>query len=142
MLDDYGYTNGYIQRLQGGKYEGSITIEGIQLPAIVGVYFQKDGKTYLWLKRKKVIEYDYDTQTFTERDSRPRWEAYLEKQMDGNTVAFKGEFTFLRFRFSIVGVWDAILGRDNQRLNLYVERLPMNKQTIINAINNNNSSNG
>jgi hypothetical protein len=41
----------------------------------------------------------------------------------------------LRFRYSIVGVWDNILGKDKQRLNLFVERLPMSQQTIVNRIN-------
>jgi hypothetical protein len=50
-------------------------------------------------------------------------------------VAYKGEFAFMRFRFSITGVWDKVLGKDKQRLNLFVERLPLPEQTIINSIN-------
>ena len=62
----------------------------------------------------------------------------MKKQVgqDG-VIEYKGEFMFMRFRFSIVGVWDKILGRDTnrQRLNLFVERLPMSEQTLLNSIN-------
>jgi hypothetical protein len=127
---------GYIERGQNGRYGGKVNIEGVVLDGVVGVYFKKDGDSYLWLRREKVLEYDDKTMTYKEREARPQWEAYLKKQMDNDTVAYKGEFNFLRFRFSIVGVWDRILGNDKkQRLNLYVERLPTSHQVIINAIN-------
>lgn len=129
------YINGYVQRTQGGSYEGKIAIDGISLPAISAVYFTKDSESYLWLKRKKVLDYDFESQSYKEREAEPRWEAYLKKQLDGNTVAYKGEFMFLRFKYSIVGVWDNVLGKDKQRLNLFVERLPMSEQTIINSNN-------
>lgn len=133
-FDDY--INGYLERKQGGRFEGKITIEGINLSPIVGQYFKKDGKTYLWLKRKRLLEYDSQTQAYKERERVPQWEAYLVKQIDEDTTTFKGSFVFLRFRFEIQGVWDKILGREKQqRLNLYVERLPMGQQTIINEIN-------
>jgi hypothetical protein len=61
--------------------------------------------------------------------------------MDNDVVAYKGEFIFMRFKYSIVGVWDRILGKDNQRLNLYIERLPMAQQSIINNIRDNNTNN-
>lgn len=141
------YINGYIERNAGGAYEGRITIEGISLDGgIVGVYFKKDERNYLWLKRKRILEYDDKTMSYKEREAKPRWECYLQKQMDDNTVAYKGDFFFLRFRFSVVGVWDRILGTDKKhRLNLFVERLPMAKQTIINGIrerNNKTTENG
>lgn len=129
------YQNGYVERKQGGKYEGNVTIDGINLGGIEAVYFKDNCKNYLWLKRKPVMEYDFDTSTYKTRQAEPRWEAYLEKQSDGNTVAYKGEFVFMRFKYSIVGVWDAILGKEKHRLNLFVERLPMSQQTILNAIN-------
>jgi hypothetical protein len=132
---DSGYTNGYIQRTGNGSYEGSVVIDGVTLPEITAVYFKQGEESYLWLRRKKVLEYDSGSQSYKERDAEPRWEAYLKKQMDGETVAYKGEFMFLRFRFSIVGIWDGVLGRDRQRLNLFVERMPMSEQTVI---NNNN----
>lgn len=127
---------GYIERCPNGRYGGKVNIEGVVLDGVVGVYFKKDGDSYLWLRREKVLEYDEKTMTYKEREARPQWEAYLKKQLEDDTVAYKGEFNFLRFRFSIVGVWDRILGNDKrQRLNLYVERLPTSHQVIINAIN-------
>ena len=133
MVEDY--INGYIQRSQGGAYDGKITIEGILLPAISAVFFKDNGDNYLWLKRKKVLDYDFESQTYKEREAKPQFEAYLKKQVDGNVVAYKGEFAFMRFKFSITGVWDKVLGKEKQRLNLFVERLPMSQQTIINSIN-------
>lgn len=136
MIDEYGYINGYVERKERGAYLGSLNIEGIALSPIQGVYFTDEGNNYLWLKRKRVLEYDAESQTYKEREASPKWEAYLKKEIDGSVVAYKGEFNFLRFRFSIVGVWDRVLGTDKkQRLNLFVERLPMGKQTIINGIN-------
>ena len=133
MIEDY--INGYIQRSQGGSYDGKITIEGILLPAISAVFFKDDGENYLWLKRKNVLDYDHESQTYKEREAKPKWEAYLKKQLDGDTVAYKGEFFFMHFKYSIIGVWDKVLGNDKQRLNLFVERLPLSQQTIINSIN-------
>lgn len=129
------YINGYLERKVGGKYEGEISIEGISLSPISGVSFKQDGKMYLWLKRKDMLVYDPMTQSYSTRKKEPRWEAYLEKQMEGQTVAYKGEFLFMRFRFSIVGVWDSVLGKEKTRMNFFVERLPMDRQDIINGIN-------
>ena len=133
MIDEY--INGYVERKQGGRYEGKLSIDGILLPSITATYFKDDGENYLWIRRKKVLEYDFETQTYKEREARPQFEAYLKKQLDGDTVAYKGEFFFMRFKYSIIGVWDKILGNDKQRLNLFVERLPLTQQTIINSIN-------
>ena len=134
MNDDY--INGYVERKNDGTYCGSLTIEGINLQGgITAVYFKDEGESYLWLRRKKVLEYDFESQTYKERDAKPQFDAYLKKQIDNNAVAYKGEFIFMRFKFSITGVWDKILGNDKQRLNLYVERLPHSQQTIINSIN-------
>ena len=133
MVEDY--INGYIQRSHGGSYDGKITIDGIMLPAISAVFFKDDGENYLWLKRKNVLDYDHESQTYKEREAKPKWEAYLKKQLDGDTVAYKGEFFFMHFKYSISGVWDKVLGNEKQRLNLFVERLPMSQQTIINSNN-------
>lgn len=133
MVEDY--INGYVQRSQGGSYDGKITIEGILLPAISAVFFKDNGENYLWLKRKKVLDYDFENQTYKEREAKPQWEAYLKKQIDSDTVAYKGEFFFMHFKYSISGVWDKVLGNEKQRLNLFVERLPLSQQTIINSIN-------
>jgi hypothetical protein len=133
MVEDY--INGYIQRSQGGSYDGKITIEGILLPAISAVFFKDNGENYLWLKRKKVLDYDYESQTYKEREAKPQWEVYMKKQLEDNVVAYKGEFFFLHFKYSIVGVWDKVFGIDKKRLNLFIERLPLSQQTVINAIN-------
>lgn len=129
-------SDGYIERKTGGCYEGEVLIEGINLSPIQATYFEKDNETYLWLKRKNVLEYDFKAQKYNERERSPKWECYLKKQMNADAVAYKGEFFFMRFRFSITGVWDGVLGKDKkQRLNLFIERLPLNQQTIINNIN-------
>lgn len=97
-MNDYAYSiDGYLERKGGGRYEGRLSILGIDISPIVGVYFknEKDGKHYLWLKRKKVMEYDIKKETFTERESRPMWESYLEKSINENdAVVYRGEFFF------------------------------------------------
>ena len=131
------YISGYLQRRGDGEYVGELRIDGIDLSPITGVYFKRDGVTHLWLKRCKVIEYNMNTNEYVRRDARPRWETYLVKRADGGAVAFYGEFTFFHFKYSIKGVWDEVLGNEKvSRLNLYVERLPINQQTIINNIHN------
>lgn len=132
MYEDY--VNGFVERTRDG-YAGRITIEGINLGEIVATYFKKENETFLWLRRMKILEYDDVSQSYVERDARPKWECYLKKQVDDNVVAFKGEFNFMRFRFSITGVWDGVLGMDKHRLNLYVERMEKKQQRIINNIN-------
>ena len=129
------YINGYIQRTKSGSCEGRVVIDGISLPEITAVYFKENSESYLWLKRKKVLDYDFESQSYKEREAEPRWEAYLKKQIDSDTVAYKGEFFFMHFKYSIAGVWDKVLGNEKQRLNLFVERLPLSQQTIINSIN-------
>lgn len=133
MYEDF--VNGYIQK-NGDKYSGELSIDGIRLQGgITAIYFKEEGETYLWLRRKRILEYSFESQTYREREATPQFEAYLKKQMEGNTVAYKGEFAFMRFKYSIVGTWDKVLGLEKQRLNLFVERLPMSEQTIINSIN-------
>lgn len=130
------YKNGYIERRAGGVYGGVIAIDGITIPNLIGQYFKQDGITYLWLKRQKILEYDQDMQKYFERESKPQFEVYLKKQINNNVVIFKGEFIFMHFVYEITGLWDEVLGMEKQRrLNLYVERLPMSKQKIINSIN-------
>lgn len=133
---DSGYVNGFIERKTNGTYQGNLTIDGINISPIIGKYFKQDNDTYLWLRRKNILEYDETTMSYKERDVLPRWECYLKKQVEENTIAYKGTFFFMRFCFEIIGVWDKILGSDkHHRLNLYVERLPMAQQSIINSIN-------
>lgn len=133
MID--GYINGFIERKNEGRYEGRITIDGVSMPSISAVFFKEENESYLWLKRKKILDYDFESQTYREREAKPQWEAYLKKQLEDNVVAYKGEFFFLHFKYSIVGVWDKVLGIDKKRLNLFIERLPLSQQTVINAIN-------
>lgn len=135
-MSNFESSDGYVQRNSDGSFGGAIKIEGVDLSPIEAVYFKREGDTYLWLKRKPLLEYDHKTESYKERQKEPRWECYLKKQLEEGAVAFKGEFIFLRFRFNIVGVWDAVFGNDKkQRLNLYIERLPLSQQTIINNIN-------
>lgn len=139
-MNDYIYTNGYIERRSGGKYEGSVSVQGIDLSPIEATFFKSEDDSYLWLKRKPIMEYDMESQSYTTRQRRPSFEAYLKKEAENNVVAYKGEFMFMRFRFSISGVWDRVIGKDAQRLNLFVERLPMSQQTILNDINERKNS--
>ncbi len=129
------YSNGYVERKAGGLCEGELTIEGITLSPIEGTYFKEDLQQYLWLKRKPILEYDEETMTYKKRQRQPKWEAYLKKCSDSSQVAYRGEFIFFKFCFTIVGIWDAVLGKDKQRLNFFIERMPTTQQTIINAIN-------
>ena len=99
------------------------------------VAIKQDGETYLWLRRKPLLEYDAQTQRYNKRERTPFFEAYLKKQVENSTFAFVGIFVFMRFKFKIVGFWDEVLGRDKRRLNLFVDRLPMEEQSIINGIN-------
>jgi hypothetical protein len=140
MIDSNGeYINGYIERKSNGAFEGKVSIEGIDLSPIAAVMFEDDGKNYLWLKRKDMLVYDAEQQRYLTRKREPQWEAYLEKQMQNNTVEYKGEFFFMCLRFSIVGVWDRILGKDKSRMNFFIERLPMSQQNIINGITRQNN---
>lgn len=128
------HINGYLERKANGRYEGEMCFEGITLSPITGVMFEKDDKKYIWLKRKDMLVYDMDSSRYVQKKREPRWEAYLVKQIDGSTVAYKGEFCFMTFCFSIVGIWDRVVGWERGRMNFFVERLPMNNQKIINSI--------
>lgn len=130
------YINGYIERKKNGLYSGAISIDGIDLGDIDCSFLQENGKKYLWLKRHPILEYDDETLSYKKRNRRPMWEVYMEKQYDNGIVAYRGEFTFFRFKYAIVGIWEKTYGGPSQqKMNLYVDRLPMSKQTIINRIN-------
>lgn len=135
MATNSEYINGFIERKVGGEYGGTLKIEGIDLSPIIAQYFKQNGETYLWLRRKPLLEYDAHTQKYNKRERTPFFEAYLKKQVENSTFAFVGVFVFMRFKFKIVGFWDEVLGRDKRRLNLFVDRLPMEEQSIINGIN-------
>jgi len=135
MTGNSDYINGYIERKAGGEYTGVLSIEGVNLSPIIAQYFKQDTDYYLWIRRKPLLEYDSQTMKYNRREREPRFEAYLKKQSNENTFAYVGEFFFLRFKFKIVGIWDNNFYKDRKRLNLYVDRLPMSEQTIINGIN-------
>jgi hypothetical protein len=136
-MNDYSvHTNGFIERKNGGRYEGVVRVEGIDLSPIEATFFTDDYcEKYLWLKRKPIMEYDMESQSYKTRPRNPPFEAYLKKLSDSGVVAYKGEFMFMRFKFSIVGVWDEVAGKDAQRMNLFVERLPISEQAILKDIN-------
>ena len=134
-MDRYGYINGFIERNSGGNYGGALTVHGIDLSPVEATFFNKDGDMYLWLKRAPIMEYEFETQAYSLRRRKPSFEAYLKKTVGDNVVAYRGEFMFMRFKFSITGVWDSTFGMDKQRLNLFVERLPVSEQTLLKDIN-------
>lgn len=130
------YCDGHLQRA-GGMFSGRLRVDGVDLSPIEGMYFKERDKLWLWLKRRPLLEYDNTLGKYRERAREPRWEAYLEKVNKG-VVAFEGVFAFLRFRYRMTGIWDEVLRDSRSRLNLFVERLPLSEQTIINAINERN----
>ena len=135
-MNDYdGYTNGYLERTQDGRYSGTLTVEGINLTPIEGQYFKNDSEMYLFIKRCPIMEYDYDKGCYTTRERKPQLIIYLKKVIGGDgVVAYKGDFMFMRFKFNIEGVWDAILGKERNRLNLFVERAPMSEQLLLKSV--------
>ena len=126
---------GYIERKSGGTREGILAIDGVDLSPIEGMYFKKKDtqEDWLWLKRKPLLEYDAKTQKFNQRPKEPRWETYMKKTNNGGKIAYQGRFVFLRFVYEITGIWDVGLGKDKERLNLYIDRLPITEQTFINS---------
>ena len=137
--------NNNIGYLQKGKdsFSGMLVIENIDLSPIQGLYFvnKSNGKQYLWLKRKPILEYDYEQGKYVQRPREPRWEAYLEKR-ENDAIPYLGEFVFLHFKFEIKGTWDKTeIGKKKKRLNIFVERLQMEKQNIIKNINERNMQN-
>lgn len=124
---------GYIERSRGG-YAGEIKIDGVDVSPISGVYFKDNGTHWLWLKRKRLLEYSFETGTYTSREPTPQFEAYLNKQKNDKEVAYRGQFVFFKFKYYIYGIWDK-QSNNKDRLNLYVERLPMNEQDILKRIN-------
>lgn len=132
------FVNGYIEKTKADTYEGKIAIEGVDLSPIVGIYFKDDGKYWLLLKRKPSLEYDIKSGTYKKYEVEPFWECYLEKQKKG--VDYKGYFIFCHFKYELVGIYDKFM-KGTDRLNLFIERMPMEKQTIINNINQRNKNN-
>ena len=136
-MDIYGdYVNGHIERTVQGGYSGQLRVEGIDLSPIEAQYFKKDGGIFLFIKRKPIMDYDIASESYITRERKPALQIYMKKQLNDNgVIAYIGEFMFMRFKFKIEGVWDKILGREKHRLNLYVERLPLSEQTLLQSIN-------
>lgn len=130
--DKYGYANGCLERKAGGRYEGTMKIEGVELSPIVGTYFKTNGETFLWLRRRPIIEYDFDRNEYVNKTPRPAWEVYMKKGKERG-IAFRGSFIFFHFRFDIVGIWNDPNKLD--KLNFFVERAE--EQEIINGISRN-----
>lgn len=124
---------GYIERNRGG-YVGELNIDGIDISPISAVYFKDNGTHWLWVKRKKILEYSFETNSYTSREPLPTFEAYLVKQNKISDVAYKGEFIFFKFKYKIFGTWD-VNSKSKDKLNLYVERLPSEEQNIIKGLN-------
>lgn len=135
MIND-DFINGFIEKSLYGDYSGELSIEGIDLSPVQAQYFKKDLDTYLWIKRKDKLIYDADTQTYVRKQRTPKLDCYLKKCVEDNKVVYRGEFYFMHFKFSITGLWDKVVGVERSRLNLFVERLPIEQQTIINNIKN------
>ena len=125
--------DGFIQRTQNGRYEGELNIDGVNISPIVGVYFVDNGVCYLWIKRKKILEYDMKFQKYTERERKPSWETYLKKEIN-KPYNYIGTFMFLRFKYQIYGIYDKNIA-ETKRLNLHVERMSIENQNIIVEIN-------
>ena len=133
-------SDGYLQKSKNG-FDGQIKIENIDLSPIEGMFFihEKTKKSYLWIKRKPLLEYNDKKNKYEYRPREPRWEVYLEKQTQGN-IHYIGEFIFLHLKYKIVGIWDKNdLSKKKQRINFYIERMPTNQQTIINENNERNN---
>lgn len=124
--------DGFLEKTRNGTYEGNVIIDGVDLSPITGIYFKENSKFWLWLKRKDKIDYNFQDGTYKKRVAVPYWECYLEKQKGGR-IAYKGFFFFCHFKYAIVGMWDKYM-QDKDRMNLYIERLPQEEQTIINNI--------
>lgn len=133
MMFNESVSSGYLERKRNGHYEGVLSVDGVDLSPVEGVFFMDDGETYLWIKRKHLLEYDIESCTYIARKRNPQWQSYLKK--DKLKKNYYGEFSFLHFKYSITGEWDVVLGKDKKRMNLYVTRLPMEQQVIIKTIN-------
>lgn len=119
--------NGYIEKKKG-EYIGELSIDGVNISPIKAVFFKDGGKHWLWIHRKRILEYDIESQTFKSRNPSPMFETYLLKEKNGSPIAYKGVAMFFRFKYTIIGIWDA---NKKERLNICVDRLPMEEQAII-----------
>lgn len=129
------FRNGYIERKKDGRYSGCLTIEGIDLSPISALMFDVEGERHIWLRRSDSLVYDEHTQRYEKKRRSPYFEAYMSKTSQDGSFFYSGEFCFMKFMFRVKGVWEQDFGGDGTRMNLFVERLPYERQTIINGIN-------
>ena len=66
---------GYIERCKG-EYVGNLIIDGVDISPIVAYFFTKNHVRWLWVKRKQILEYDIDNETFTKRNPTPTLDVY------------------------------------------------------------------
>lgn len=126
---------GYIQLVKG-EYVGELVIDGVDISPITGFFFKDKGTQWLWIKRKRLLEYDFETNEFRTKNPTPQFEAYLKKQNNGR-VAYQGNFIFFKFKYLITAIWED--GNKKGKLELFVERLPNEQQNILNNIRNINN---
>lgn len=119
---------GYIE-LSKGDYVGELSIDGVNISPIIGLLFKDNGKSWLWLKRKKILEYDFQKGEYYSRTPTPIFEVYLKRKTTNGKISYYGEFVFFKFKYSIVGMWSS-----NKRIELYIDRLPDNEQKIVNRL--------
>ena len=127
---------GYIE-LTSGVYVGELSIDGVNISPIVGYFFKDKGTQWLWIKRKRILEYDIESGQYLTKNPTPQFEAYLKKQGIGKNVAYQGNFVFFKFKYTMSALWDT--NGKKTKLNLCVERLPMKEQNILNTIKKNNN---
>lgn len=127
-------SKGYIERNKG-SYVGELIIDGVDISPISALFFRDNGTHWLWIKRKPILDYSFEQSCYLTKSPKPQFEVYLTKTSNSKQgIAYKGTFVFFRFKYTIVGIWDDA-HKDTDRLNLLIERLPMDKQDIIQRIN-------
>lgn len=127
---------GFLERTKDGNFDGEINIEGVDLSPITGVFFEEGKEKFLWLRRRPLLVYDYEHNGYLKRPREPRWETYLTKKAIDGTSIYKGTCFLLHIKYELSAIWDGIL---KSRMNLYIERLPLEKQNIINSIRDKNN---
>lgn len=121
---------GYIE-LSKGEYVGELSIDGVDISPVVGLLFKDKGKSWLWIKRKKILEYDFEKGEYYSRTPTPVFDVYLKRQVNNGKTSYRGEFVFFKFKYSIVCMWSAT---NNKRIDIYVDRLPESEQKIVNRL--------
>lgn len=124
------WNNGYI-KLVKGEYVGELVIDGVDISPITGYFFKDNRTQWLWIKRRRILEYDIEKDEYKTKNPKPQFEAYLKKQNGGN-IAYQGEFVFFKFKYLVTAIWND--GKKDGVLNLFVERLPIEQQNILNKI--------